>query len=105
MADLLDQLLSREQKESIRRALVRAGFPDGSFVGILKGVLGAAAAKLAGEAGKEIAKQLGDALEPAVKDLISSSTELGSTKEPDPMMSRFSEKTKMGVGWPSTKTP
>ncbi len=51
---LLDSLLDKAHKDAATRALVKAGFPDKSFKGILKDVFKALAKKVADEAGSRV---------------------------------------------------
>ncbi len=69
-ADLVGTLLPPDRRETVRKALIQAGVPDGSWKGVLRGALAKAAAKLAGTAGEEAVKEVQDLAGPAIKDLF-----------------------------------
>lgn len=64
---LIDNVLSDNQKELARAALIEAGAPDGSFKGILKGALNKFASKLANEAGEAGIKEIGEFMKPILE--------------------------------------
>jgi hypothetical protein len=61
---LLDEHLGDKEKNNVRKALVRAGAPDGSFKGIVKGVLSSLGKKVASDAGEEIAENITEYIGP-----------------------------------------
>lgn len=61
---LLDAHLSEESKNNIKKALVKAGAPDKSFKGIVKGALGTLGKKIASEAGEAFAENISDYIGP-----------------------------------------
>ena len=61
-----------DRREMVRKALVQAGVPDGSWRGVLRGALAKAAEKIAGAAGEEATKEIQDLAGPAIKDLFAS---------------------------------
>jgi len=71
-ADLVNSLLPPDRREIVRKALVQAGVPDGSWKGVLRGALAKAAEKVAGAAGEEATKELQDLAGPAIRDLFAS---------------------------------
>jgi len=71
-ADLVAALLPADRRDVVRKALVQAGVPDGSWKGVVRGALAKVAEKLAGAAGEEATKQLQDLAGPAIKDLFES---------------------------------
>src|SRR5580704_1494175 len=71
-ADLVSTLLPPDRRELVRKALIQAGVPDGSWKGVLRGALAKAAEKIAGAAGEEATKEIQDLAGPAIKDLFAS---------------------------------
>lgn len=71
-ADLVSALLPADRREVVRKALVQAGVPDGSWKGVLRGALAKVAEKVAGAAGEEVVKEVQDLAGPAIKDLFAS---------------------------------
>jgi hypothetical protein len=71
-ADLVSTLLPPDRREMVRKALIQAGVPDGSWRGVLRGALAKAAEKIAGAAGEEVTKEIQDLAGPAIKDLFAS---------------------------------
>jgi hypothetical protein len=61
---LLDTHLSKESKNNVKKALVKAGAPDKSFKGIVKGALGTLGKKIASEAGESFAENISDYIGP-----------------------------------------
>lgn len=61
---LLDQHLEDKEKDNIRKALIKAGMPDNSFKGMVKGMLISLGKKIASDAGEEIAKNISEYIGP-----------------------------------------
>lgn len=61
---LLDDRLSDDSKKVVRKALVRAGAPEKSFKGIVKGALGILGKKVASDAGEAVAENISDYISP-----------------------------------------
>ncbi len=55
---LLDSMLEKHAKSAVKAQLVKAGFPDKSFKGVLKDVLKAVGKKLADNAGSDVAERI-----------------------------------------------
>ncbi|MCP4545275.1 MAG: hypothetical protein GY835_02275 [bacterium] len=58
-ADLVETILDDSQKDKVKAGLTKAGAPEKSFKGLLKGALKKLGAKVADEAGAEIAEGIG----------------------------------------------
>ena len=58
-ADLIAEILDADQKGKVHGALVKAGAPEKSFKGVLRGALKKLGAKVASEAGAEVAESVG----------------------------------------------
>lgn len=63
---VVEHFVAKEHGESLRKALVKAGAPDGSLRGVLKAVFLKLGEKTADEAGAAMIEQAGDYLEPIV---------------------------------------
>jgi hypothetical protein len=73
--DLINSLLSADQRTAVHNALVSAGAPDASFKGVLKGALGALGKKFGGEALDSIAEDTVDYISDLVAPLLSSGSQ------------------------------
>ena len=65
-ATLIENNLSDEEKNEIKKALVKAGAPDKSFKGVLKASLKQLGKKVAQDAGEAIAEKAGDFISPII---------------------------------------
>lgn len=74
VTDLATALLSDEENEAVRQALVNAGAPDTSIRGVLKAALGMLAKKVAGKAGEELGKEIGGELNEFLGPVFQSAT-------------------------------
>lgn len=75
---LMDDLIEEKQKAGIKKVLVKAGFPDKSFKGILKDVLKALGKKAADEAGSKVVENvLGPVIDGAFDGIGKAITEYG----------------------------
>ncbi len=77
---LIESLLSEDEVEQTRQALIQAGAPDGSFSGVLKASLKKLAHKLAADSGEAVmdkaAAFLGPILEASAKQILEHSRKL-----------------------------
>lgn len=62
VGEVSQELLTENEKEAVRRALIAAGAPDTSFKGVVKGALGKLATKAVGKAGDDLVEELGGQL-------------------------------------------
>ena len=64
---LLEELIPEEQKQEIRKQLIKAGLPDSTIAGVLKAMLVASGKTVAGEVGGDAAKVVGESITTVLK--------------------------------------
>lgn len=67
---IIESYLTDTEKKNIKKVLVRAGVPDGSFGGILKAVIKKAASKVAADTGEELIEQAEEYLSPIISGAV-----------------------------------
>jgi hypothetical protein len=67
MVALIEDQLSDKDQATARDALIKAGAPDGSFKGVLKGALKKLGEKIAAESGQAVAENISQYVEPILE--------------------------------------
>lgn len=84
-SDLLASILDHGQKDKVKAGLIKAGAPEMSFKGVLKGALKKLGSKVAAEAGAEIAEGVGGYIGTMISEsAVSIAAKFGGLFDSDP---------------------
>ncbi len=67
---LIGYYLSREEQDQIKQVLISAGFPDGSFSGVLKGMLRKVGQKVAADSGEALLENVSNFISPIIDSTV-----------------------------------